>query len=467
MHGMKGSVHPDHLLDREPIMAKSKTVARDIQRPFQIEEIFFSTTDRAGVIRSGNEVFRRVAAFDSIDDMIGKPHNIIRHPDMPRSVFKLFWDYLEAGKPVAAYVKNMAQDGAYYWVVALAVPLKDGYLSVRFKPSSDFFPLVRDLYTELLTIEKEHGSRGKVRNDGMTAAGERLLAALKDLGFEDYDEFMQTAMATEMGSRAEKIAGIAEDDCDLEGLLGARLEHCRGLDQRLDLLFKKVGTFLELIGNLQSKSSFLAQLAAEIHLLSLNSLIAAHHLSDDGKALAVVADDLAGISIQSADIIRQMEGDIHALIGGLRTVAFGISGAKLQVAMSIVFLKELIAGNVTNPDQIARDEQDLETLSESFNKSLGGITETLPLLQEPMAQLIRHLDLLAATIRALSRVHLIGKIEASHLGTATTFQQVFDEVYTLLSSGKQELEDFTSSISLLNDQLPTFTKESARLLRAA
>src|SRR3569832_335570 len=94
-------------------MARPKTTPKNEERPFLIHELFFSTTDRVGVIRSGNEVFRRVAAFDSLEDMIGKPHNIIRHADMPRAVFKLLWDYLAANKTICAYVKNQARDGAY------------------------------------------------------------------------------------------------------------------------------------------------------------------------------------------------------------------------------------------------------------------------------------------------------------------------------------------------------------------
>jgi methyl-accepting chemotaxis protein len=302
----------------------------------------------------------------------------------------------------------------------------------------------------------------------MQAAGERLLEALREQGFSSYDDFMQMALATEMGSRAEKMAHIVEQrdwEAD-EGAYAERLIHCRDLDEGLESLFKQVGSFVELIGSLEAKSAFLGDLAAEIHLLSLNSLIAAHHLSDDGKGLAVVADDLARISILSSEVIGKMENDVRALINGLRATAFGISAAKLQVGMSITFLRELIEGDEVHPERMARDERDLGTLSASFAESMKTITAAIPTLREPMDTLIHHLRELAGTIRALSRVHLIGKIESSHLGSATTFQQVFEEVYDLLSSGKRELDEFVASIELLNQRLPAFARESKKLEQA-
>jgi aerotaxis receptor len=85
----------------------------DKESPFHISELFFSKTDKRGVIKSGNNVFVRVSEFDEVD-LLEKPHNIIRHPDMPRTVFKLLWDTIQGGNPIGAYVKNKSKSGAYY-----------------------------------------------------------------------------------------------------------------------------------------------------------------------------------------------------------------------------------------------------------------------------------------------------------------------------------------------------------------
>jgi aerotaxis receptor len=79
------------------------------ERPFGADESFFSTTDERGIIRSGNRVFRRVSGYTKAEPF-GHPHRVIRHPDMPRTIFQIFWEDLLAGRPVAAYVKNLADD---------------------------------------------------------------------------------------------------------------------------------------------------------------------------------------------------------------------------------------------------------------------------------------------------------------------------------------------------------------------
>ena len=122
-------------------MARSTVHPIPVERPFAVHEIFFSTTDRKGIIRSGNRVFTRVSGYTN-EELVGAPHNIVRHPDMPRVVFQLLWTEIGAGRSIAAYVKNMASDGSYYWVLATAMPVGDGYLSVRLKPTSPLLATV-------------------------------------------------------------------------------------------------------------------------------------------------------------------------------------------------------------------------------------------------------------------------------------------------------------------------------------
>ena len=135
--------------------------------------MFVSRTDKRGVIQNGNEVFVRVSGYEK-SQLIGCPHNIIRHPDMPKAVFKLFWDYLKSNKVVAAYVKNRSLEGEYYWVLAVAMPTSSGYFSVRSKPNSDLFPVVEKIYRECLKIE---------RSQNVEASEKHLFHSLNVLDF--------------------------------------------------------------------------------------------------------------------------------------------------------------------------------------------------------------------------------------------------------------------------------------------
>jgi PAS domain S-box-containing protein len=95
-----------------------------------------SETDTRGIITYANKKFCEVSQY-SLDELIGKPHNIIRHPDMPKSVFKELWDTIKAGKIWQGEVKNRRKDGSHYWVYATVGPLLDAdgypyrYISMR------------------------------------------------------------------------------------------------------------------------------------------------------------------------------------------------------------------------------------------------------------------------------------------------------------------------------------------------
>lgn len=122
--------------------------------PFEASCMFYSRTDERGVIIEGNSIFRRISGF-GWEELKGAPHKLVRHPDMPKGVFHLYWERLKAGKQVAAYVKNKSKDGRYYWVLAVAWPIPGGYLSVRIKPHTELFSTIKDLYADLRRAELE------------------------------------------------------------------------------------------------------------------------------------------------------------------------------------------------------------------------------------------------------------------------------------------------------------------------
>ncbi|SDC18084.1 PAS domain S-box-containing protein [Geodermatophilus telluris] len=131
------------------------------ERTFSAEELIVSKTDPRGVITYANDVFLRVGAY-TLDEVIGQPHNLIRHPDMPRAVFELLWDTLAARQELFAYIVNLAADGAHYWVLAHVTPSYGadgsvvGYHSNRRRPSRRALDRVRPLYEQLLAEERRH-----------------------------------------------------------------------------------------------------------------------------------------------------------------------------------------------------------------------------------------------------------------------------------------------------------------------
>lgn len=176
------------------------------EAPFGVEENFFSHTDKRGVILAANYIFKRVSGYEW-DDLIGAPHKVIRHPDMPKGLFWLFWESLNKGHPIGAYVKNKARDGLHYWVYAVAMPFQDGFLSVRIKPTSDMLEVIEREYEALRKLENEDGISPE------ESAG-ILLERINALGFAEYPIFASVAMMGELRSRDEKANQLPYDTAD-------------------------------------------------------------------------------------------------------------------------------------------------------------------------------------------------------------------------------------------------------------
>ena len=179
----------------------AKRSASDNEAPFKLNEIIYSRSDPRGVILFGNPTFTRISEF-SWDELDGAPHRILRHTDTPKGVFWLFWDRLKQGLPVGAFVKNKSKTGLHYWVYALVHPCEGGYMSVRFKPTTDLLDQTKEIYSELVASE------GKDSRSPAESA-KALLERLEALGFPDYDRFMAHALSKEMTARDAKLGRIS------------------------------------------------------------------------------------------------------------------------------------------------------------------------------------------------------------------------------------------------------------------
>lgn len=133
----------------------------------QEEEFIVSKTDPRGRITYVNRIFMTISGF-SEGELLGQPHNMIRHPDMPRGVFKFMWDTLQAGDEFFGYVKNLCKDGSYYWVFANVTPdltaagQLRGYYSVRRKPAREGIAMIEPIYQEMLKLEASARNRATV-----------------------------------------------------------------------------------------------------------------------------------------------------------------------------------------------------------------------------------------------------------------------------------------------------------------
>jgi len=190
---MSFSFLPRHFrADTGPIRRKFLTHVplTGVERTFAADDVIVSKTDRQGIITYANDVFLGVAGLTEAE-AIGAPHSIIRHPAMPRAVFKLLWDRVSSGEEIFAYVVNMASNGDHYWVFAHVTPTfgQDGsiagYHSNRRVPSREAIKVVEPIYAQLKSIE----DRGSDRARGLAESSEALTSFLHQRNVS-YDELI-------------------------------------------------------------------------------------------------------------------------------------------------------------------------------------------------------------------------------------------------------------------------------------
>jgi PAS domain S-box-containing protein len=149
------------------------------------KKVIMSKTDSRGVIEYGNEYFVEVSGYKE-EELIDSPHSIIRHPDMPRVVFKLMWSRLRKNENIYAIVKNLAKDGRFYWVLTDFDTKRDkkgkviSHFAYRRAVSADAIREISKLYAKLSKIEKEKGM----------AASERYLVGYLEVNNLTYDKYI-------------------------------------------------------------------------------------------------------------------------------------------------------------------------------------------------------------------------------------------------------------------------------------
>lgn len=161
----------------------------DIEKVMRENDFIVSKTDITGRLTYVNEIFIEFSGYTEAE-LLGAQHNIIRHPDMPRGIFKFLWDNIAKDNEVFAYVKNMSKDGSFYWVFAHVTPDHDlagnitGYLSVRRAPQRSILPAIEKLYQSMLIAEEKAG-----RKKACDASLALLVDLLNEKGLS-YEEFI-------------------------------------------------------------------------------------------------------------------------------------------------------------------------------------------------------------------------------------------------------------------------------------
>ncbi len=421
----------------------------DSEASFNIDEMFFSHTDRKGRILYGNDVFIRVSEY-SEDELLNKPHNIIRHPDMPKTVFKLLWDTLLTTTPnqttehlsientIVAYVKNKSKSGKYYWVLALVFPFQDGFLSVRLKPTTVYFEKAQELYKQMLLLE-----RGLNLDKASEKAGQFLMQELGKLGFVNYQSFMITALAEEIKNR-QKLLPTAKNKID---------QKTNDLISNLLSTAGSLETLQQTSARLETKANTLLEEFRELQFLCMNLTISAAKYEKRGAAISVTADTFDRWGREIKKIIDEFLSTLSLLKKSVHDTRIILNSAFLQTEMALIFSRS---------EQ--RSEEYETSLTQMANRNIEHTKQSITHLNDAFFAYFQSMQKLSESVLAMKIVRLNSRIETVYLpDNGSMIESTVQGVTTFI----QALEANTTAISeetQIAKQTIENTLESSRYL---
>ncbi len=169
----------------QPKIQKPEPIDKEIE--LDPKRYIVSKTDPKGIIEYGNEYFVEISGYQE-HELIGQPHNIIRHPDMPKIIFRLMWERISEGENIVAMVKNLSKSGRYYWVITdFDTKINkftgeiESYYAYRKAAPKHAIKKIEPLYQKLLKIEKESGIEG----------ARKYLVGYLETQNKTYDQFIE------------------------------------------------------------------------------------------------------------------------------------------------------------------------------------------------------------------------------------------------------------------------------------
>lgn len=403
---------------------------------FDISELFFSTTDRRGIIEFGNDVFVRVSGYESAE-LIGRPHNIVRHPDMPRLIFKMLWETIQHQDIIAAYVKNRAKDGSYYWVMAVVFPVGDKYLSVRLKPSTEYHAMVEDIYKKLLAAEKIGG----------VEASEKLLTEiLKTAGFASYDAFSTKALNAEIISRDQLVKQDSAAANSASHTIRLMAKEALAASNYNKNTFDKISQLENSNSVFKTSTTSLLERFHDFKLLATNIQIFSAQFGENGKALAVIAQNFSSLVEEIKAYLGQFSQDSQKIETATLAFSKQMCGLKLLTDMVNFFVKETLDSSheKSTTDKFAA----LSNISSTFTQLTAELTNTFIHTKNDTQNLIQRFSNLNLEMRKLVNgielVSQVGNIEIARIPSQT------DDLKHSISNMKKFSEVLRSNFQMIS-----------------
>ncbi|MEP4198161.1 MAG: PAS domain-containing protein [Aliishimia sp.] len=397
----------------------SLEIASSSTNRYEIEEMLFSRTDNRGVILNGNSVFQRVSGYDW-SELHKAPHKLVRHPDMPKGVFHLLWETIKTQTPIGAYICNQTKDGEAYWTYSALLPIDDGYLSIRIKPSSGTLEKIIPIYQELAQAEAD----GELTPE---QSSDRLQERIKKLNYINYSEFCAIALIDEMQSRNIAM-GLPKDET-----------------------LSALSETLKSTGELEVSANRVQGVFKDTHQIPYNMRLQAGRIEGSDGPISVISGNHRQMSQGLETIVEQFRKASQESSESICTTSLQIALGQILHQMQSAFRGEDddIPGKQDMLDLLGKysvnyDHQSFETL----NVTTAGMRR----FRKQCRHMRRALSGLELT-RIMCKIERY-KIDGEHSG--------LDEIVTRLAYAQKALEESCNEIERVVSTILTLAEELLR-----
>ena len=400
------------------------------ERLFEPQDIFFSTTDLKGVLQNTNRTFDTLSRY-SRERLIGSPHNIIRHLDMPAGFFRLIWDDLQSQRPVCGYITNRAVDGLDYRVFATIVPLRQGYLSVRIKPMDGVTRCkVEEAYRRVRAKERDLQARGASRHQLGEFGGRELTGEFQALGFSSLHDMTLATLPREVAllvAAGVRVPAVAPESL---GAVARILNTVAAMEKDTNALVFELDEYLRLITTMEAAHD--SARAVEMRVGRIGQLVS----HDTGNGTQTKAQALA-------ERISELTGAAGAELTGLpsRLQVLHQSVTELRFSVALMRLLTLMVGRFAQSILDGSEVDAMHSLMDLCEGLESGFRGLEPVLRAVSTQVSQLNDALRTVTSSLDRAaRRLGQwVDLRGGGAGSSGSPTVDEVAQLVSRGFPEV----------------------------
>jgi aerotaxis receptor len=444
---------------------KTNLPVTQTELPFPKGRYIVSRTDLKGIITYANDTFVDISGF-SRDELIGKNHNLVRHPDMPPQAFAWLWDTVGEGRPWRGTVKNRAKNGDYYWVDALVVPVRKnnvtvGYMSVRTAPSREQIAAADALYQQLNASKAALPRpsawmrvplKAKIQGLVLTMLATQVASA----GIHSFGTALgMSTPSIELVMQILGVAGIAagiwlmmmqQQIMVIVNRIIGRLDHIAQGDLTDEIPLHRVDELGKLNDALVTMQTNLKTMMAEI-------AEAADQVNDNATAVNTEMEMTRGVADKQFSAVSRIAAAVEELVVSVHDVADSAAEATQTVAAS----RGLI-------DHAAQRMVDSQAASQNVVSTVDSAGKAMAELFQSIVAIGRISQAIKGIADQTNLLALNAAIEAARAGeTGRGFAVVADEVRKLAEKASTQTNEITSTVEEIQriTQLAVTSMETA------